>query len=110
MGSYLYLFIPDERKNDQRIIDEYYDFLANKLEKMGKKDQTIVNHLSSERKYRLDFFYKNGYVSIDSQIISTFGKVSDDWRKAETEVFKIFQRGHCVILLHNTLCCPVSVS
>ncbi|KCZ70841.1 hypothetical protein ANME2D_02866 [Candidatus Methanoperedens nitroreducens] len=80
MGADFALVIPENRKNDKKVIDDYYSFVLSKEKKFRpdipkEKLPTNFNH-----KYNLDWLKEKGYILILERIYSDISSVLD-WQR-----------------------------
>lgn len=81
MGVDLVLVVPENRKNDKKVIDDYYSFVSSKEKKFRPdipKEKFLFN---STYKYVLNRLEERGYFIIMERIVSDIRNVLD-WKSA----------------------------
>lgn len=85
MGVDLELVVPENRKNDKKVIDDYYFFVFSKEKKFRPEIPLEKSTAKIRHKNALNWFEKKGYVLITERIYSDIRRVLD-WQR----IYEIF--------------------
>ncbi len=85
MGVDLVLVVPENRKNDKKVIDDYYSFIFSKEKKLKLKIPKEKSITNARYRNALDWFEKKGSVLITERIYSDICNVLD-WKS----VYQLF--------------------
>ena len=80
MGVDLALVVPENRKNDRKVIDDYYFFVFNKAVKFRPEIPKEKTPINSTYKYDLEWLKEGGYILILERIVSDIRNILD-WKR-----------------------------